>query len=95
MEWILGSVVGCTAVAIVLFVAFVKTKGSMGTISVEEVVGVSCTVTEKIDNYAGCGQVRVGVHCWSARGANDNDEFAVGEKLKVVAVEGAKLICMK
>ena len=61
----------------------------------DSVVGERCVVTEKIDNYAGCGEVRVKGQIWSARGVMENDVFDEGENLKVVAIEGAKLICRK
>lgn len=58
-------------------------------------VGEKCVVTERIDNYAGCGQVKVKGEIWSARGVLENDAFSEGETLKIVAVEGAKLVCKK
>lgn len=64
-------------------------------VSLESVIGERCIVTERIDNYAGCGQVKVNGQGWSARGAYDEDTFEVGESLRVVAIEGVKLICKK
>ena len=61
----------------------------------ESVVGEKCIVTERIDNYAGCGEVKVKGQIWSARGVGVGDTFEEGETLKIVAVEGAKLICKK
>ena len=61
--------------------------------SIDRIVGKSCVVCEKIDNYAGCGQVKVNGQVWSARGVSDEDVFEIGERLKVVAIEGVKLIC--
>ena len=58
-------------------------------------VGEHCVVTERIDNYAGCGEVKVKGQIWSARGVMENDVFSEGETLKIVAIEGAKLICKK
>ena len=63
--------------------------------SVEETVGQRCIVIDKIDNFAGCGLVKVGSQMWAARGAFDDDVFEVGESLTVVAIEGVKLICRK
>ena len=64
-------------------------------VSLESVVGEKCVVTERIDNFAGCGQVKVNGQGWSARGAYDDDTFEVGESLRVVAIEGVKLICKR
>ena len=73
-----------------------KIKGNDGaSIALESIVGEKCIVTERIDNFAGCGQVRVGNQGWSARGVYDDDTYEVGETLMVVAIEGVKLICKK
>ena len=75
---------------------FWKSKSSkVKETNIEAIVGERCVVTEKIDNYAGCGQVRVNGQSWSARGALEGDIFEVGEALYIVAVEGVKLICKK
>jgi membrane protein implicated in regulation of membrane protease activity len=61
----------------------------------DSVVGKKCIVTEKIDTFAGCGQVKVNGQSWSARGTFDDDVFEIGETLSIVAVEGVRLICIK
>ena len=58
-------------------------------------IGEKCVVTEKIDNFAGCGQAKIRGQVWSARGVGANDVFEAGETLTVVAIEGVKLICRK
>ena len=63
--------------------------------NIDAIIGEKCIVTEKIDNFAGCGQAKVRGQIWSARGVNDDDTFDVGEPLTVVAIEGVKLICKK
>ncbi len=63
--------------------------------NIEAIIGERCVVTERIDNYAGCGQARVNGQIWSARGAYEDDTFEVGEVLNIVAIEGVKLICKK
>ena len=70
-------------------------KGADGEFNFESIVGEKCTVTEKIDSFAGCGQVKVFGQLWAARGAYDNDTFDVGDSLMIVAIEGVKLICKK
>ena len=32
---------------------------------------------------------------WSARSAHDDERFKVGDTLKIVAVEGVRLVCVK
>ena len=63
--------------------------------NVEAVVGEKCVVIERIDNYAGRGQAKVRGQIWSARSVDDEETFEEGEILRVVAVEGVKLICKK
>jgi len=63
--------------------------------NVEAIIGERCVVTEKIDNYVGCGQVKIKGQIWSARGVEEDSVFEEGESLRVVAVEGVKVICKK
>ena len=61
----------------------------------DSVVGEKCTVTERIDTFAGCGQAKIKGEFWSARGLDENDEFEEGEVLRIVGIEGVKLICRR
>ena len=63
--------------------------------NIQAIIGERCIVTEKIDNYAGCGQVRIKGQIWSARGVEEDDVFEEGDILHVVAIEGVKVICKK
>jgi membrane protein implicated in regulation of membrane protease activity len=63
--------------------------------SINNIVGERCVVTERIDNFAGCGEVKVKGRIWAARGVTDDDIFEVGERISIVAIEGVKLICKK
>lgn len=63
--------------------------------SLETIVGERAVVVERIDNFAGCGQVKIGGMYFSARGTEENDSFEVGEVLQIVAIEGVKLVCRK
>ena len=74
---------------------FKKIKKNDVKTNIDAIIGERCVVTERIDNYAGCGQARVKGQVWSARGVGENDVFEVGETLYVVAIEGVKLICKK
>lgn len=65
------------------------------TCGISSAVGSCCIVTERIDTYAGRGEAKVHGEIWSARGVGDSDVFEVGDKLRVVAIEGVKLICKK
>ncbi len=63
--------------------------------NIDAIIGEKCIVTEKIDNYAGSGLVKVKGQIWSARSISDEETFAPGEMLVVIAIEGVKLICKK
>ncbi len=63
--------------------------------NIEAIVGEKCIVTERIDNFAGCGLAKVKGQVWSARSVSDDDIYEVGDVLNVVAIEGVKLICKK
>ena len=63
--------------------------------AISSIVGEKCIVVEKIDNFAGCGEVKVKGKIWAARAVMDEDVFEIGERLSIVAIEGVKLICSK
>ena len=63
--------------------------------NIDAIIGEKCVVTEKIDNFAGCGQAKVKGQIWSARGLGEDDVFEKGEVLRIVAIEGVKIICKK
>ena len=67
-------------------------KSSSG---IDTIVGEKCLVTETIDNFAGCGQIKVKGQLWSARAFFDDDVFESGETLRVVALEGVRAVCKK
>lgn len=79
--------------AIVMIFLF-KNKNTKS-VTLDEIIGEKCVVTERVDNFAGCGIVKVKGCQWAARGVNENDVFEVGESLYVVAIEGVKLVCRK
>lgn len=97
LVWQILAFLIASAIGIVIAKVFLKkTKpGAEARTNVDAVIGERCIVTERIDNYAGCGQARVKGQIWSARGAFEDDVFEVGDILDVVAVEGVKLICKK
>lgn len=78
-----------------LLTLFNKKSGQEREFNPENIVGKRCVVTETVDNYAGCGQVKVNGQNWSARAAYDEDRFEIGDVLNVVAIEGVRLVCVK
>ena len=71
------------------------TKSTAAKTNIDLIIGEKCVVTERIHNFAGCGQVKVKGQIWSARGCSEDDEFEEGEILSIVAIEGVKLICKR
>jgi membrane protein implicated in regulation of membrane protease activity len=83
----------CAAAAIVII--FMLKRKNTKNITLDEIIGEKCVVTERVDNFIGGGIVKVKGCQWAARGVSDNDVFEVGESLCVVAIEGVKLVCRK
>lgn len=88
-------VLSCAGVALsrIFLKKFLKAKNTLT--NIDAIIGENCIVTEKIDNYAGCGQAKVKGQVWSARAVDDNEIYEPGEMLNIVAIEGVKLICRK
>ena len=95
MGWIIAVAVALVAATVVLLLnrRYGFLSGKVATI--DTIVGEKCVVTEKIDNFAGCGQVRVKGQLWSARGLFDDDVFEEGETLRIIAIEGVRVVCKK
>ena len=55
-------------------------------------IGQDCVVTEEIDNVRGTGAVSVSGKIWTARLADPNGRAGKGAVLRVVRIEGVKLI---
>ncbi len=95
-EWII--VISASAVIAIIMALFViKRLGlfSNKILTIDSIVGEKCVVTETIDNFAGCGQVKVKGQLWSARGFYDDDVYESGASLRIVAIEGVKAVCKK
>lgn len=95
-EWIIA-IFACAVIAIIITFFFMKRYGILSSknITIDSIVGEKCIVSEKIDNFAGCGQIKVKGQLWSARGFYDDDVFERGETLRIVAIEGVMVVCKK
>ena len=58
-------------------------------------IGVDCVVKEKIDNLRGTGAVLAQGKEWTARTESGEASAEVGEIVKIVRIEGVKLIVKK
>ena len=59
----------------------------------DALVGMTAVVTADIHNIDAAGEVKVSGQYWSARSVRDDEIISVGARVKVVAIEGVKLIC--
>lgn len=95
--WQILTVILVAAAGIILAQTLIVKRGrpQVTKTNIEAIIGERCIVTEKIDNFAGCGQVKIKGQIWSARGVNEDDVFEEGTALHIVAIEGVKVICKK
>ena len=63
--------------------------------NVDLVIEETGVVQEEIDNLSATGLVKVKAQMWTARSSDDSVVFRVGEHVRIVGVEGVKLICEK
>ena len=81
----------CLVLAKTVFRNFFTPKNEK--FNIDAIIGEKCLVTEKIDNVAGRGAVKVKGLEWAARMISDDVVAEVGTRVEVIAVEGVKLIC--
>ena len=58
-------------------------------------IGRDCVVTEDIDNLKGSGAVSISGKVWTARMESEEEQARAGEVVKVLRIEGVKLIVSK
>jgi membrane protein implicated in regulation of membrane protease activity len=58
--------------------------------NVDAVIGVRGPVTERIDNLASCGQVKLGAMLWSAK-STSGQPIEAGTVIRVDRIEGVKV----
>ncbi len=88
-------IIAFVAITLIFAIVIGKRPGTKSGDGVDAIVGTRCVVVECINGEAGCGQVIVNGQSWSARAVDESAVYEVGQTLKVVAVEGVKLICIK
>ena len=94
-KWVIAIAVAILISVIVVYCMLRRSNNKSKNVTLDTIVGKNCTVTEKIDNFAGCGQISVCGQLWSARGVYEDDVFEKGEALRIVAIEGVKAVCKK
>jgi len=91
-HWQILTVLALGGVGVLLARLFLHTRRE---VTPSSMIGKSCTVTERVESFGGCGQVCVDGQYWAARSLRAEDTYSRGETVVVVAVEGVKLICKK
>lgn len=73
---------------------FVRERLQRGRIptNADQVVGLTGVVREEIDNLLGTGRVTANGLDWTARAGRDDMRIPVGEEVRVLRIEGVKLI---
>ena len=67
-------------------------NGRVTPTNADRIVGMDCVVVEEIDNLRGTGAVSVDGKVWSARMEQEDVTAQKGTVLKVVRIEGVRLI---
>ena len=88
--------VGVTVLTLLITRPIVKKhlKPKVQSTNADRCIGESAVVTQRIDNLASLGQVKVGGSVWSARSLG-GEVIEAGEIVKVERIEGVKLIVSK
>lgn len=61
----------------------------------DSLLGSDAVVLEPINNLEAKGQVKVRGQIWSARSSDESVTYTEGEVVRVLSIEGVKLICEK
>lgn len=94
-KWIVAIALAVLISIIATYIIIKRSYNANKSVTIDSIVGKNCTVTETIDNFAGCGQISVCGQLWSARGVFEDDVFEKGETLRIVAIEGVKAVCKR
>ena len=94
-KWIVAIALAVLISIIATYIIIKRSYTANKSVTIDSIVGKNCTVTETIDNFAGCGQISVCGQLWSARGVFEDDVFEKGETLRIVAIEGVKAVCKR
>ncbi len=91
--WQILLFLAASALMLVLTRPLVKKLKSAETVSTnyDRNIGKIATVISDIDPTSGVGQVRVGAEKWSAK-ADSSTVITVGTQVKVIGIEGVKLV---
>ena len=87
---------GVTVLTLIVTRPLVKKhlKPKVQSTNADRCIGKEAVVTERIDNMAATGQVKVGGNIWTARSAF-SDVIEAGEIVRVEKIDGVKLIVFK
>ena len=95
IQWVVFTAVSAVLVVLALTVFRKKLLRNYGKekTDVELLIGKTAIVTERIDNAAMTGAVKIDGKEWSARMSDDCEYAEVGEFVEIESISGVKLIC--
>ena len=92
-------IVFLTLSGLFIFISFKFLKQKIETekiaTNVDSIIGENAVVIEEIDNLAYKGQVKVRGQVWTARSYDENVKYDKDDVLKIIAIEGVKVIVKK
>ena len=95
IQWVVFAAVSTVLLVLALTVfrkKLLKNNGQEKT-DTDLLIGKTAVVTERIDNAAMTGSVKVDGKEWSAKMADDCEYAEVGEFVEIEAIVGVKLVC--
>ena len=95
IQWVVFAAISAVLVVLALTVFRKKLLRNYGKekTDTELLIGKTAVVTERIDNAAMTGAVKIDGKEWSARMSDDCEYAEVGEFVEIESISGVKLIC--
>ena len=95
IQWVVFAAISAVLVVLALTVFRKKLLRNYGKekTDTELLIGKTAIVTERIDNAAMTGAVKIDGKEWSARMSDDCEYAEVGEFVEIESISGVKLIC--
>lgn len=95
IQWVTFAVISVILITLALTVFRKKLLRNFGKekTDTELLIGKTALVTERIDNAAMTGAVKVDGKEWTARMSDDCEYAEVGEFVEIESISGVKLIC--
>ena len=70
-------------------------KGNVEKTNADALIGKNALVIEEIDNVKETGAVKIEGKVWTARNAENGEIIEEGSQVKIIEIQGVKLMCAK